>query len=239
MNELMILKISEEGKETVSAKELYLGLGLNETNWSKWYQNNIENNEFFKENVDWALLVMMTSVNKRGNFGKDFEISLEFAKHIAMMARTEKSHQYRNYFIRCEEKAKELMIENYKLKLEMQTREMKYLQGQSKLAESLFYAHNTINAEKGVSTYMPSIILDILKSTKDKAIIKQDDKLYYFNFEDVKIEFLKYEIKPTRFKELLESLGGCKTSIFITGKNKRQYRYECYVAPKYLIDCKL
>jgi anti-repressor protein len=38
----------------------------------------------------------------------DFAISLDFAKHIAMMARTEKSHEYRNYFIACEQKIKEL-----------------------------------------------------------------------------------------------------------------------------------
>ena len=36
-----------------------------------------------------------------GNEIQDFAISLEFAKHIAMMARTEKSHEYRNYFLEC------------------------------------------------------------------------------------------------------------------------------------------
>jgi anti-repressor protein len=36
----------------------------------------------------------------------DFAISIDFAKHIAMMARTEKSHEYRNYFLECEKQIK-------------------------------------------------------------------------------------------------------------------------------------
>ncbi|MCR3759207.1 ORF6C domain-containing protein [Clostridium felsineum] len=49
----------------------------------------------------------------------DFAISIEFAKHIAMMARTEKSHKYRNYFIECEKKMKEpkLLTPQQELKL--------------------------------------------------------------------------------------------------------------------------
>ena len=53
MNELITLKTSEGGKKTVSAKELYLGLGLNKTNWSRWYPTNIEKNEFFNEGYDY------------------------------------------------------------------------------------------------------------------------------------------------------------------------------------------
>ena len=45
MNEL--IKVTEqEGRSVVSARELYLGLGLNESNWGKWYKRNIEQNEF-------------------------------------------------------------------------------------------------------------------------------------------------------------------------------------------------
>lgn len=44
---------------------------------------------------------------ENGNETIDSAISLEFARHISMMARTEKSHEYRNYFIACKEKLKE------------------------------------------------------------------------------------------------------------------------------------
>lgn len=107
MNELITLKTSEGGKKTVSAKELYLGLGLNETNWSKWYPTNIEKNDFFNEGYDYTGIRHNDENPKGGRPSIDFEISLEFAKHIAMMARTEKSHQYRNYFLVCESKLKE------------------------------------------------------------------------------------------------------------------------------------
>ena len=103
MNELIKIQTNEQGQQLVSARELYLGLGLDKSNWKRWYSKNIQSNDFFLENVDWTWFVMMTN----GNETQDFAISIDFAKHIAMMARTEKSHEYRNYFIQCERKLKE------------------------------------------------------------------------------------------------------------------------------------
>lgn len=102
MNDLIIIK-SENGKQTVSAKELYLGLGLSKDQWSRWYPTNIVCNDFFKCDIDWV----RHNVESKGT--TDFEITVEFAKHIAMMARTKKSHEYRNYFIECEKQVKEII----------------------------------------------------------------------------------------------------------------------------------
>jgi len=94
-------KIGDNEINAVSAKELYSGLGLAMSAWSRWGKSNIESNEFFKENSDW----MGFNVVLSGNETKDYYISIEFAKHLAMMAKTEKAHDYRNYFIECENKA--------------------------------------------------------------------------------------------------------------------------------------
>lgn len=102
-----LIKISEKG--LVSAKELYLGLGLNKTQWARWYKTNIVNNEFFHVGHDFVGV----RHDVEGNETEDFAISLEFAKHIAMMARTKKSHEYRNYFLVCEEKLKEIGQASY------------------------------------------------------------------------------------------------------------------------------
>lgn len=104
MKELIKITTNEEGKQLVSARELYIGLGMNKAVWSRWYKTNIENNDFFKENIDW----IGVQHHVEGNSTKDFAITLEFAKHIAMMARTEKSHEYRNYLIECEKKVREV-----------------------------------------------------------------------------------------------------------------------------------
>lgn len=104
MNQLINIK-EQNGKQLVSARELYIGLGLNHSQWSRWAKKNIFNNDFFEEKKDW----IGVRHNVEGNEVQDFAITLEFAKHIAMMARTEKSHKYRNYFIKCE---KQLLQQN-------------------------------------------------------------------------------------------------------------------------------
>lgn len=112
-----LISITKEG--LVSAKELYLGLGLNKSNWSRWYISNIQKNEFYQENVDW----IGVRHNDEGNEMQDFAISLEFAKHIAMMARSEKSHEYRNYFIECEKevsKQSKLLSPREQLKIQLE-----------------------------------------------------------------------------------------------------------------------
>ena len=85
----------------VSARELYLGLGFDKSNWSKWAALNIEQNEFFLQGVDYVQLVTITSASNP-NPPKDYAISIDFAKHISLMAKTSKGHEYRNYFLELE-----------------------------------------------------------------------------------------------------------------------------------------
>ena len=121
-----LINITEnEGKKAVSAKELYLGLGLLKQNWTRWYKVNIQENDFFLENENWVGVPL----KEEGNETMDFAISIEFAKHIAMMARTEKSHEYRNYFLDCEKqvKAKPQSIEDLII---MQAQSMKDIRQQ-------------------------------------------------------------------------------------------------------------
>jgi anti-repressor protein len=92
--------INNKSIESCSARDLYFKLGLNKSHWNRWNTQNIVENEFFQEHKDWIGFATMAS----GNEIKDFMISLDMAKHLAMMAKTEHSHQIREYFIECEKK---------------------------------------------------------------------------------------------------------------------------------------
>lgn len=100
MIKLVKTNVNSNSVEGVSCRELYNGLGLDRSNFPRWSNSNITNSEFFELNRDYTPLVIMTN----GNETIDFIVSLEMAKHMAMMARTSKSHEYRNYFIELERK---------------------------------------------------------------------------------------------------------------------------------------
>jgi len=98
--ELIKINTNEQGTQVISANELYLFLGYDASNWVKWYKKNILDNEFAIENEDFTELVLSTRT-------KDFALSIDFAKKLAMMSRTEKGEQARKYFIECEKASKQ------------------------------------------------------------------------------------------------------------------------------------
>jgi len=102
MNELIKVTTSEGGRQVVSARELYDFLEMDKSQWKRWYAKNIVKNGFAAEKVDWVALDIMSN----GNATKDFVITLDFAKRLAMMARSEKGEVVREYFLDCERKAK-------------------------------------------------------------------------------------------------------------------------------------
>lgn len=102
MNEL-IKSIESNGKKAISARDLYLFLGFEKSQWSRWFNRNIIKNEFAIKGEDYEGV----RLNVEGNFVQDFAISVEFAKKMSMMARTEKGEQARQYFISMEKLAME------------------------------------------------------------------------------------------------------------------------------------
>lgn len=124
-----LIKITERnGNKVVSARELYQFLGYNNTQWKRWYEKNIINNDFVIENEDYLGFDTMSS----GNKVKDFALKIDFAKKISMLSRTEKGEEARNYFLKCEQILKnqiiipstyaEALLEAGRLALEVETK---------------------------------------------------------------------------------------------------------------------
>ena len=127
MKALIKVKLETIGSymvDCVSAREIYLKLGHNEQKWTRWYTKNIVNNEWFIEKRDWIHLPKVASEIANigaGKFAKDFLVTVDFAKHIAMMAKTQKGHEYRNYLISCEKK----LIDSQSKQLEAARKKLK------------------------------------------------------------------------------------------------------------------
>jgi len=90
----------DNDRQTVSAKALYDFLELDKSQWARWHKKNIEEDTYFAEGVDYVPLDMMSN----GNATKDFQLTIEMAKELSMMARTEKGKQARQYFIELEKR---------------------------------------------------------------------------------------------------------------------------------------
>lgn len=95
------LGIDKEGYTT--ARALYEFLSGEKSNFSRWAKKNIENNEYFEENVDWWGFVTMTN----GNECRDYRLTTDFAKHLSMESHSAKGKIARQYFLKVEEKLKE------------------------------------------------------------------------------------------------------------------------------------
>ncbi len=108
------LGIDDDGFTT--ARKLYEWLELDEGNYSRWVKTNILDNSFAEEGKDYSSLVK--SKAGRGNYAADFRISTSFAKKLAVMQRSERGEEARNYFIGCEQALKRLAEQRRQTELE-------------------------------------------------------------------------------------------------------------------------
>lgn len=104
MQELIKVATNVNGEQVVSARELHKFLELDKTQISRWLKSNIIENDFAVENEDWVGV----DISVEGNLLKDYAIKVEFAKKIAMITKSKKGNEIRDYFIEMEKIAKEL-----------------------------------------------------------------------------------------------------------------------------------
>lgn len=102
MNNLIKVTV-EKDQQLVSARELHRALNI-KTRFSLWVEQNFK---MFIEHEDFEGVVITTPFNPKYPNGKqqqlqDYALTLDMAKHIAMMAGTDKGFEVRDYFIQVE-----------------------------------------------------------------------------------------------------------------------------------------
>ena len=96
MKELISINY-ETDHPSVSARDLHDGLEIG-TKFATWFPRMIEYG--FKENIDYETCYpKMGSENHGGQNMIDYQISVDMAKQICMIQRTEKGKMYRQYFL--------------------------------------------------------------------------------------------------------------------------------------------
>jgi anti-repressor protein len=93
-----LIKVDADN-QTVSARELHKELGI-EKRFSAWFETNAQG---FIEGEDFTTVLVGTEVQNNGGTQyrelTDHEITIDMAKHICLMSRTDKGKQCRQYLI--------------------------------------------------------------------------------------------------------------------------------------------
>jgi len=106
MNELIKVTIDQNNKQVVSARDLHKFLDASER-FNNWFDRYLQYG--FTQNEDFTSVKHLTVVNNGGKLElDDFAITINMAKELAMLQRSEKGKQARMYFIECENKLKQL-----------------------------------------------------------------------------------------------------------------------------------
>lgn len=93
MNELIPINYSGE-QPTVSARDLHTGLEISER-FQSWFNRQLQYG--FAENTDYVGCKEFNTLAKQEL--QNYQISVDMAKQICMIQRSEKGRQYRQYFI--------------------------------------------------------------------------------------------------------------------------------------------
>lgn len=99
MNELINITLNDNHEPVVSGRRLHEALGV-KTKYADWFNRMIEYG--FTENQDFLLLKNEQQTGRGGHNKVDHIIKLDMAKEIAMIQRTDKGKEVRQYFIQVE-----------------------------------------------------------------------------------------------------------------------------------------
>lgn len=105
--DIQLLPVGRDKLQTVNARELHAFLEVGK-DFSTWIKERIQQYGFL-ENQDFVIdSPNLVNQNRRGGDrrSKDYHLTLDMAKELAMVERNDKGRQARRYFIDCERRAK-------------------------------------------------------------------------------------------------------------------------------------
>jgi anti-repressor protein len=101
-----MIKITQNSRlntQAVDARELWYELESKQE-FSNWIKSKVVNNPLFIENEDYCSFDNIVKREKGASVRKDFALTINTAKQVALMENTEKGREIRQYFIDSEKK---------------------------------------------------------------------------------------------------------------------------------------
>jgi len=108
MNNLISITTNEQGSQVVSARELHEFLEVG-TKFADWMPRMIGYG--FEENIDYSTLLKKENRQTL----KEYAITLDMAKELSMIQRSDKGKQARKYFIDSEKQLKDIQEDRFSL----------------------------------------------------------------------------------------------------------------------------
>lgn len=213
-NELVTIVTDERGQKLVSGRELHSVLEIGR-DFTTWIKRMIVYG--FEENVDYTVFTQ-TGVNPKGGRPQvDYILTLDMAKHIAMVQRTEIGMRVRNYFLECEKQVIEVKRDSYMIEdpikraerwIEEQKERQQLMIENQKLEEEVIHKDDIINGlTQNVTLADQRQRINRVIRHGAKGRYAERYALLYKEFED------KYHVSLTkRMKRDIEN-GVCRKSI--------------------------
>lgn len=170
--EITIVKqlIGQDEVNGVNARDLWKALDV-QTQFADWIKRRLlEINAI--EGEDFLSFVIK---NGQGRGSKDYIITVDMAKHIAMLEKNERGYQVRKYFIECEKKLRESSPKTYLEALKALVKEVE--------AKEALQQQNAVYAER-LSMYKDTEQVRRKKSTLRANINRQIRLLARQKFDD-------------------------------------------------------
>lgn len=102
----------ENGKNVASAKDLHSFLEIG-TDFTTWIKRMFEYG--FEESQDYSILLKNGENKVSKSNPLDYALTIDCAKEISMIQRSEKGKQARKYFIECEKKLKQISLNSFEI----------------------------------------------------------------------------------------------------------------------------
>ena len=114
MTELIKVTTNQQGVQVVSARDLHSYLEATER-FSNWFDRQLQFG--FEENQDYVGCKVFNALANQEL--TDYALTIDMAKEISMLQRSEKGKMARQYFIECERKLNQLTLPSYQIQDEL------------------------------------------------------------------------------------------------------------------------